>query len=360
MNKDKLFWNNKKVLITGHTGFKGSWLSLLLSEFGANLYGYSLKPEKNFLYDKAKLNKIFKKSIFGDILNFKKINKFIKNIKPEVIFHLAAEPLVFESYKNPKKTFNVNLIGTLNLLESIRENHKYVKSVIIVTTDKVYKTLNNNPFYNEGHSLGASDPYGTSKVCVELLSETYFKSFFQNLSISIFTVRAGNVIGGGDFSKNRIVPDYLKSRNQNKVLIIRNPNHIRPWQYVLDPLYGYTLLVRKYYVKQKQFSAWNFAPPKKNFVQVSKLINYFKELELKNRQVKIKFKSNKSFKETKVLRLDSQKSKKILKWKSNYNLKKTISSILNWNEDINNDSCFDTSVKSIKNFLIEKNNNSIK
>ena len=182
MSTDKNFWKNKKVLITGHTGFKGSWLSMLLHEFDAKLFGFSLKPQKNFLFEKAKLEKIFLRSAYGNILDLKVIKKNLKIIKPQIIFHLAAQPLVVESYKNPKETFNTNIIGTVNLFEAVRDI-KSVKTIIIVTTDKVYKIKKNNPHDNENHLIGASDPYGTSKSCVELISECY-KHSFENSGIN--------------------------------------------------------------------------------------------------------------------------------------------------------------------------------
>ncbi len=356
MYNDYKFWKGKKVLITGHTGFKGSWLSLLLKEFGAKVYGYSLKPEKNFLYDLADLDEIFEKSIIGNILDKQKLKASIKKIEPNVIFHLAAEPLVIDSYTNPEKTFNVNFIGTLNLLESIKIYNKKLKTLIIVTTDKVYKILKNNPNYNENHSIGASDPYGTSKACVELLAETYFNSFLKKKKINIFTARAGNVIGGGDFSKNRIIPDYLRSINKNRKLIIRNPNHIRPWQYVLEPLYGYTLLVKKNYLNNRTFSSWNFSPTKSNTVKVKTLISIFQAYNKKKNKIKIIFsKNNKNkLKETKILRLNSNKSKKKLKIKLKFDLNTTVKSILEWNQRVKIENYFDVSTDTIKKFLDKK------
>ena len=178
MFSDYKFWKNKKVLITGHTGFKGSWLSLLLNEFGAELYGYSLNPKKISYFIKLKLIKYLKNQ-YMQIYLIKKLNNAINKIKPNIIFHLAAEPLVIDSYKNPEKTFKVNFVGTLNLFEALKESKHSIKTVIVITTDKVYKILKNNPNYNENHCLGATDPYGTSKACVELLTETYFHSFFK-------------------------------------------------------------------------------------------------------------------------------------------------------------------------------------
>lgn len=353
MISHKKFWKNKKVLITGHTGFKGSWLSVLLSVFQAKIYGYSLKPKKNFLFEKANLNKIFQRSIYGDILNTKKLYNSIKYIKPSIIFHLAAQPLVIESYKNPKKTFDTNIFGTINLLEAVRKI-KTIKTVVIITTDKVYKIGKNSPYYNENNQLGASDPYGTSKSCVEFIAESYKYSFFKKRNISIVTARAGNVIGGGDYSKNRIVPDYLRALNGNKKLVIRNAEHIRPWQYVLEPLYGYLILANRETQKKnnKIFSAWNFAPNRNDNVSVKKLINFFQTSKMNKNKVFIKIQKKKQQeKETQILRLNANKSKKILGWKNKYNLKKITNSILKWNELTKKNSEFDMCIKFVKNYL---------
>jgi len=352
MFKESKFWNKKKILITGHTGFKGSWLSLMLYNFGAKLYGYSLEPKKNDLYVRAKLKKIYQKSVYADVMNQKKFKNFLKSVKPDIIFHLAAEPLVLNSYINPKKTFNVNLIGTLNILESIKKI-KFPKLVMIITTDKVYQVKKNNPFYKENDSLGASDPYGTSKACVEMLCETYFKSFFANLKIKMSTLRAGNVIGGGDYSSNRIVPDYLKSLNQKKNLILRNSTFIRPWQYVLEPLYGYIKLAEKEYKnKSVNYSVWNFAPKKNNSVSVIKLIKYFQNSKYNDYKVKLIKKGNKKkIKETHVLKLNSKLVEGYLNWKPKYNLKKTVDRILDWNSQVKRNNYFDVSINEVKNYL---------
>ncbi len=353
MIDNKKFWKNKKVFITGHTGFKGSWLSVLLNVFRAKIYGYSLKPKKNFLFEKAKLNRIFQKSIYGDILNAKKLYKNIKLIKPTVIFHLAAQPLVVDSYKNPKDTFDINIFGTINLLEAVRKI-KSVKTIVIITTDKVYKIGKNNPYYNENNQLGASDPYGTSKSCVEFIAESYKYSFFKNRNISIVTARAGNVIGGGDYSENRIVPDYLRALNGKKKLVLRNPEYVRPWQYVLEPLYGYLVLANKETQRKtsKLFSAWNFAPNKKDNVSVKNLINFFQRSKINKNKVVVKIqKKKRKEKETQILRLNADKSKKILGWDNKYNLKETVNTILKWNELSKRNSEFDMCVKFVKNYL---------
>ena len=327
MIKDHKFWKNKKVLITGHTGFKGSWLSLVLYFFGAKLYGYSLKPKKNFLFNKINLKKIFKKSIYSDILNSKNFNKKLKDINPEIIFHMAAQPLVVDSYKDPKKTFNINIIGTVNLFEAIRKVPS-VRTVVIITTDKVYKIKKNNPFYDENHPLGASDPYGTSKSCVELISESYKYSFFKGRNISISTARAGNIIGGGDWSKYRLLPDIIRSCFENSELIIRNPNSVRPWQHVLDPILGYLDLGRNLSLKPEIFNgAWNFGPDQKDPISVNDIIEIVKT---NGELINIKIENDKSNKEAKYLQLDITKSKTILNWTPKWDAENAIKNTLKW------------------------------
>ena len=214
---DFRFWRNKKVFVTGHTGFKGSWLCLFLTYLGAEVTGYSLKPNtRPSLFILADIKKIIKKSIIADVRNYKKLNNEIKKSKATILFHLAAQPLVRYSYLKPKDTFDTNFSGSLNILESIRNNKK-IKTGIIITTDKVYD-ITKNKIFKETDRLGGLDPYSSSKVCVEFLFSSYFKSFFKSGKQMIATVRAGNVIGGGDYSLDRLVPDIYKSMKQKKKL----------------------------------------------------------------------------------------------------------------------------------------------
>ena len=211
MRFDKRFWKNKKVFITGHTGFKGTWLSIILNLLGAKIYGYSLKPRKKSLFNQTNINKSLNSSTIADIRNFSLLKKKIHQFKPDVIFHLAAQPLVLESYKNPKNTYETNIIGTVNLLETIKKINS-VKSVVIITTDKVYKINKKNVKYGELAELGGNDPYSASKASVELIVNSYIKSFFNDnkKKTVISTARSGNVIGGGDYSENRLMPDIIQ------------------------------------------------------------------------------------------------------------------------------------------------------
>jgi CDP-glucose 4,6-dehydratase len=279
LKKYKKFWANKKVFITGHTGFKGTWLGIILNILKANIHGYALKPEKNSLFIKSKILKSFKTNTFANINDFELLKKKLITIKPTILIHLAAQPLVIESYKNPKKTFETNIIGTLNVLEAAREV-KTLKSIIIVTTDKVYKIKKKNKIYVENDELWGTDPYSASKVGAEIVTHSYLNSFFKKkkLKSKIATVRAGNVLGGGDFSENRIIPDIYKAIKNKNNLVIRNPNYIRPWQHVIDPLMGYLKLAQiQYYYKKKLNNNWNFGPDKKSFKKVIDVVNFIKK-----------------------------------------------------------------------------------
>ena len=324
------FWKKKKVLVTGHTGFKGSWLSIILNLLDSKIYGYSLAPEKNSLYIKSKIKNYFATSVYGDINDLDKLKKFIKKIKPEIIFHMAAQPLVLDSYKDPLNTFSTNVLGTVNLLEIISRANS-VKSVVIITTDKVYKIDDKNKAYSETDELGGHDPYSSSKVCAEIAVNSYVQSFFNktNLKNKVATARAGNVIGGGDFAKNRLVPDILNALNKKRKLIIRNPNQIRPWQHVLDPLMGYLLLAEKQYNgKIKGLNnCWNFGPDKRNFKKVIEIVKYFK----KNSKLEYKIKQNKNYKETEILKLNSFKAKNLLGWVSKWSINESLNKTIEWN-----------------------------
>jgi CDP-glucose 4,6-dehydratase len=319
------FWKSKKIFLTGHTGFKGSWFSIFLNLLGAKVAGYSLKPNTNpNLYDLVKLNREIYKNIIGDIRDYKKLKRSIKNFSPDFIVHMAAQPLVGESYVNPRYTYEVNTLGTVNILNILNEL-KFIKSALIVTTDKVYFNDNKKNYYEENDLLGGVDPYSNSKSCAELVVNSYNDSFLKEKNIYVATARAGNVIGGGDFSKDRILPDYFRSLLKNKRLILRSPNSIRPWQHVIDPLYGYLLLLMKLDKKQKIASdRFNFGPSKSNNKSVNDVINLINK-DFKN-SVKVLKKADglKNYHESKILMLNSNKSKKILNWQTKYNLEKSI------------------------------------
>jgi CDP-glucose 4,6-dehydratase len=337
MNKNfsrlKNFWSKKKVFITGHTGFKGSWFSIFLNLLGAEIAGYSLRPSQRLnFFELGNLEKIFSKSTMGDIRDYNKLKKNILNFKPDFVVHMAAQPLVRDSYLNPKYTYEVNTLGTINILNILNELN-FIKFALIITTDKVYQNNNDKIYYKENDRLEGVDSYSNSKACAELAVKSYRESFLKKKIITVVTARAGNVIGGGDFSKDRIIPDYLRSLSNNKKLFLRSPNSIRPWQFVVDPLYGYLLLMMKLFEK-KEFTdySWNFGPSKSNNKSVSHVVRLINN-EFDN-SVKIinKNDTSKDFYESKVLMLNSKKSKKTLNWKVKYSLKESIKLISFWHK----------------------------
>ena len=348
---NKNFWKNKKVFITGHTGFKGGWLSLFLNYLGAEVTGYSLAPStKPSLFKLAGIKNIIKKSIIADVRDYKKLKKELQNSKATIVFHLAAQPLVRLSYIHPKDTFEVNFTGSLNILQAIKET-KRVTTGIVITTDKVYD-ISKNKIFKEKDTLGGVDPYSASKVCVEFLFNSYQKSFFPNGEKMIATVRAGNVIGGGDYSLDRLIPDIYKSLKKSKKIFIRNPNSVRPWQYVLEPLSGYLLLAQNIHNKniKKLDQQWNFGPNISNCKSVRYLAQYLSK-RLKTKLILEKKISNLFKPETTKLRLNNFKSKKFLFWYPKWSINKSLSKILDWNENVKSQNAADVCVDQIKEYL---------
>ena len=327
----KNHFKNKKVLITGHNGFKGTWLSLIMIFFGAKVIGCGLKKKNDTKFFKFLSDKLYK-SHYINICEYNKFSKIINTEKPEFIFHLAAQALVFDSYKSPEYTFKNNIISSINLLEILRKYKKKV-SVVFITSDKVYKNIEKLSGYNENSILGGEDPYSASKSSIEIILNAYIKSYFlKSNKIKISIARAGNVIGGGDWSKNRVIPDLIKSYFNKKKFLIRNPKSERPWQHVLDPLVGYILIIINLNNgKLDNGEIFNFGPTKKNTVNVGKLsLILGKELR-KNNGYKLKLEKNKSnLKETNILRLDSTKAKRLLNWKCNLNINNSLKFTSDW------------------------------
>ncbi len=349
---NKNFWKKKKVLITGHTGFKGGWLSLWLKILGAEVAGYSLNPitKKNF-FDSTKIKKIFKFDFRKNIKNFNDLSSCIKKFKPEIIFHLAAQPQVLESFNEPLDTTKTNIIGTANLLE-IAKNKKFIKSVVIITTDKVYQNLEEKVRFSENDPLGGDDLYSASKACADIISLSYSKSFFKRSNCSVATARAGNCIGGGDWTKYRILTDCSNAFLNNKKLLLRNPNSRRPWQHVLEPLSGYIILAQKLYGKNGyNFSgAWNFGPNRQNHLKVKQFAKLFKK-KLKSKS-KIFIKKKQDKREKSFLDLESKKSERKLKWRAILNIKKTLELTANWYLAYKNkENLLEVSSKQIKEFM---------
>lgn len=275
-NLVKIF-NGKKVFLTGHTGFKGSWMTKWLHMLGAEVRGYALAPEHDYdLYYSAGIENCCQ-SVIANILDLEKLKLEIHNFQPDFVFHLAAQPLVRLSYDIPIDTFNVNIMGTAHVLEAIRGLENPVITVMI-TTDKVYENIEQDYFYKESDRLGGYDPYSASKAAAELIVSSYRNSFFNNSNIelhkkSIATARAGNVIGGGDWSKDRIIPDIVRALNLNQAIEVRNPNAVRPWQHVLEPIGGYLQLATKMYKEPLQYNdSWNFGPKANDTFTVEDLV----------------------------------------------------------------------------------------
>ena len=323
----KNFYKNKKVLVTGATGFKGSWLCYWLTILGAKVFGTGYNPNKNKnLFYSLNLNKKIKLKLF-DIKNKKKLKSFIKYSKPQIIFHLAAQPLILESYKKPYLTYSVNCIGTLNILEIVREIDT-VKSLVCITSDKCYENNFSTKGFKESDKLGGEDPYSGSKACAEIMIRSYKESFFNKKNCGLASARAGNVIGGGDWSKNRLIPDSINSIIKNKTIYIRNPNFNRPWQHVLEPLHGYLILGEKIYKEPKRYSGpWNFGTTTNTVTNVLKIV---KEIVKFWGKGKINFKKNQKYYEQINLQLNINKSKKILKWKPKYSITKSIHVTVDW------------------------------
>ena len=320
------FYKNKKVFVTGHSGFKGSWLCFFLKNMGANTFGYSLAPNKS-LPSLYKLLKIGQDTTFDskDIRDFKILKGSIESFQPEIVFHLAAQPLVIRSYKKPIETLSTNIIGTSNLLE-ICKSVKSVKAVINVTSDKCYKNKNTNKQYIESDSLGGSDPYSASKACAEIINYSYQKSFYDKNNVGLASARAGNVLGGGDFSENRLIPDIIRSVIDKEKLIIRSPNSTRPWQHVFDVIYGYMMLGRKLHDNPEKFSSpYNFSPGIENCITVEEILKKMNEFLKIDYEIK-----SSEFYEASLLMLNADKAKKNLNWSPAYDIDNTLKESVEW------------------------------
>ncbi len=324
------FWNKKKVFITGHTGFKGSWLSILLNSLGSEVFGYALKPntEPNLYYE-AKVNKIAE-SVYGDINDLDTLSSSLTEIKPDIVLHLAAQPLVRESYNDPVTTYKTNAIGTVNILESVRSSSS-VRAFLNITTDKCYENKEWVWGYRENDPLGGHDPYSASKACSELITSSYAKSFFNNDSApGIATARAGNVIGGGDWSNDRLIPDIFKSFEKNKPLIIRNPKSTRPWQHVLEPIYGYMLLIENLWNNKNNFSgSYNFGPFSEGEKDVLFIVkNLYEQLGMKDSWIIDE--NTKNPHEANYLKLDISKAMALLNWVPKLSIEESLTRTVEW------------------------------
>jgi CDP-glucose 4,6-dehydratase len=331
---DTSFWNNKKVFITGHTGFKGSWLCLWLYRLGANITGYSLNPPTNpSLFKLADIEKLVD-SITGDVRDGKKLIKCLSEAKPEIVIHLAAQPLVRDSYQLPVDTFAINVMGTVNILEAIRLHGETVRAFVNITTDKVYENREYPWAYQETEPLGGYDPYSNSKACSELITTAYRNSYFnpsdyKKHKIAVATARAGNVIGGGDWSKDRIVPDCIKAILAGRPIIVRNPYAIRPWQHVLEPLSGYLCLAEKLCKDGPKYAeSWNFGPLANDCKTVEYLVNRI--CTLWGLKATFSLATKKGPHEASFLKLDCSKARTRLGWRPHWDLERALPTTVAW------------------------------
>ena len=331
---DSQFWTGKKVFITGHTGFKGGWLTIWLQSMGASVIGYSLAPktDPNF-FDVAQVNRLCTQSYIDDVRELDRLRYALIESKSEVVIHMAAQPLVRLSYDEPVETYSTNVMGTVNLLEAIRSVES-VRAVVIVTTDKCYENKEWVWGYRENDSVGGRDPYSSSKSCVELVTAAYCQSFFSEKNylkhgVAIASARAGNVIGGGDWSMDRLIPDAIKAFEANQTLIIRNPLAIRPWQHVLEPLSAYLVLAQALYQEGAQFSgAWNFGPKEEDARPVQEVVN----LLIKKWGSSVAWKQDTAEQphEAYSLKLDCSKARQYLGWVPKWNLDQAIEQTVQW------------------------------
>ena len=324
------FYKNKNVLITGHTGFKGAWLSEILVNWKANVSGFSLEPPTDpNLFSLLDLDSKMDSHI-GDIRDLESLKKLFREIEPEIVIHLAAQPLVRESYENPVYTYETNVMGTVNICECVRTN-TCVKSFLNVTTDKVYENKEKQEGYTEDEKLDGYDPYSNSKSCSEIITHSYNNSFFKKLNIPTSTARAGNVIGGGDFAKDRIIPDCVRAIFKYEDIIIRNPNSTRPYQHVLEPLNVYLTIVKKQYEDIKFSGYYNVGPDDEDCMTTGRLVDLFCKKWGNN----LKW-INKSEKdaphETNFLKLDSTKIKNTFGWQPKWNINDAIEKTIEWTE----------------------------
>lgn len=323
------FWSGKKVLITGHTGFKGSWLCIWLKKMGAHVSGLSLtdavtSPDMfSILKIKKSLN-----DFRGDISSKEICSEIIEEIEPELIFHMAAQPLVRQSYTDPLATYNTNVIGTANILQAARSCNS-LRSIVVITTDKCYENIEKDYAYTESDPLGGYDPYSSSKACAEHVSSAYYRSFFMEKGVGMATARSGNVIGGGDWSNDRLIPDAVKTWSKDKKLIIRYPSATRPWQHVLEPLSGYILLAEHLWETPVEFSsAWNFGPDQNSVKTVMDTIKLAStewdghaEWQSSNRD---------HLYESSSLQLNSNKAQSLLGWKPRNDFNKAVGQTIRW------------------------------
>ena len=341
------FWEGKRVFVTGHTGFKGSWLCKTLETVGAEVTGYALEPSSGSnLYDLCKPAVI---SVIGDIRDFDTLSAAFSKANPEIVIHMAAQPLVIDSYKMPRYTYDVNVMGTVNLLECARL-YGNVKSVLNVTTDKVYFNLERESGYSEGEKLCGSDPYSNSKSCSEHVTSAYVWSYFGQASVAVSTARSGNVIGGGDFSANRLVPDCADSLARGEVIKVRNPESVRPYIHVLDTVFAYLLIVESQYSDPSVAGAYNIGPVADECVTNQDLVDMFCDAwggEAKWKHVPVETPP-----ESKLLKLDCSRIESVLGWRPKWDTLRAVREAAEWYSEYYQDGSADViMLRQIEGFM---------
>lgn len=323
-------WLGKRVLITGHTGFKGAWLVQVLHKFGAIICGYALSPNTNpSLYYEANIADLCESNI-GDIRDRVNFENVVRDFQPEVVFHLAAQPLVRVSYKDPYETYSVNVMGLINLFEILRF-YSGVQCIINVTSDKCYENYEWDRCYKETDSMGGHDPYSSSKGCAELITSSWRRSFFSKAGVLVASVRAGNVIGGGDWAEDRLIPDFIRAVENGNNFVLRNPKSIRPWQHVLQPLSGYICLAEKLLLKKNEYATgWNFGPDEDSNRQVEWLA--LKICQLWGVDKFYSIVSDTSYYEAKNLKLDIEKARNELQWSPKWKISESLEKIVRWHK----------------------------
>lgn len=347
---DKSFFKNKVILVTGHTGFKGTWLCKILTMLGAKVIGYAIEPSEQgkILYNEAKIGKQIV-SVIGDIRDYNKLKKVFYEYEPEIVIHLAAQPIVLESYKNPVETYSTNVMGTVNILECVRLSTN-VKSFLNVTTDKVYENKEWIWGYRENEPLDGFDPYSNSKSCSELVTHSYKNSFFVNKDIAVSTARAGNVIGGGDFAINRIIPDCVRAAYKKEIIKVRNQNSTRPYQHVLEPLFAYLMIVEKQYKDKTYAGYYNVGPDDCDCITTGELVDIFCQKwgnEQKWENVCIENPHEANF-----LKLDCSKIKSVFNWHPHWHINEAVEKTVEWAKSYQNKEDISLCMeKQIKEFL---------
>jgi len=351
---DQNFWQGKRVFLTGHTGFKGSWLSLWLFSLGAEVKGYALNPPTSpSLFNEAKVDSLIDSQI-GDIRDQDTLHESMTKFSPDILIHMAAQPLVRYSYNEPIETYEVNVIGTAKVLEVARSCPN-VKSIVNITTDKCYENDGRSEGYKEEDAMGGYDPYSSSKGCAELVTSSYRRSFLQEQRMGLASVRAGNVIGGGDWADDRLIPDILRSFEKNEPVVIRNPKATRPWQHVLEPLSGYLILAQKLYEDQKEYAeGWNFGPNEKDVKPVDWILN---KMIAKWPNSSWELDSSSNPHEANFLQLDISKAESKLGWKPIWELSHTLEKIIDWHQAwINKEDMQTVCLSEIKAYMADMNN----